>query len=307
MIRLALASLLALSAASAATCDRACLKTALDQYLAAVLAHNPAAAPLSVGYRQTENAMVRLPGTGLWQSAKALGKLQRRYFDTESGQAGYFGTLEEASGTAIATLRLKVEDRKITEAEWILSRKGDAGIGPQAGRQAAAAFNDSDYLVAHAPAERVVPKGERLSRADLAAITNSYFDGLSVHDGSIIMAHPGCARLENGVLTTQRPVEGGSPTDCTGTGAMVNIFAVTARRYPIVDEEAGAVLALGVFLRKPGVAMRRNMFSEWFFIEQGKIRSIYSSMFYPEQEAIVPNWPPFDGNWPVAPPTAIAK
>jgi hypothetical protein len=25
-------------------------------------------------------------------------------------------------------------------------------------------------------------------------------------------------------------------------------------------------------------------------------------MSYPEQEAMVPNWPPFDGNWPVAPP-----
>src|ERR1700685_3550766 len=285
MIRFALTSLLALSTASAATCDRSCLKATLDQYLAAVVEHNPSAAPLSVGFRQTENSMVRRPGTGLWQSAKALGKLQRRYFDTESGQAGYFGTLEEASGTAIATVRLKVEDHKIAEAEWILSRKGDPGIGPQAGRQAAAAFNDSDYLIAHPPVERTVPRSERVSRADLLGITNSYFDGLTAHDGSIIIAHPGCMRLENGVLTTQRPVESGIPADCTGTGAMVNIFAVTARRYPIVDEEAGAVLALGVFQRKPGVAMRRNMFSEWFFIEQGKIRSIYSSMFYPEQDA----------------------
>src|ERR1700733_13999904 len=114
MIRFALTSLLALSTASAASCDRACLKATLDQYLAAVVEHNPAAAPLSVGFRQTENAMVRRPGTFLWQSAKALGKLQRRYFDAESGQAGYFGTLEEASATTIATaivtLRLKVED-----------------------------------------------------------------------------------------------------------------------------------------------------------------------------------------------------
>jgi hypothetical protein len=63
---------------------------------------------------------------------------------------------------------------------------------------------------------------------------------------------------------------------------MANIFAVTARRYPIVDEEAGAALGLVLFERKPGVAMRRNLLSEWFFIEQGKIRSIYASMFYPE-------------------------
>jgi hypothetical protein len=80
---------------------------------------------------------------------------------------------------------------------------------------------------------------------------------------------------------------------------MRNIFAVVARRFPIVDEETGVALGLGVFLRKPGVAMRRNVFSEWFLIERGKIQSIYSSMFYPEDDALVPNWPPYDGNWPV--------
>jgi hypothetical protein len=57
-----------------------------------------------------------------------------------------------------------------------------------------------------------------------------------------------------------------------------------------------------LFERKPGVAMRRNLLAEWFYIEQGKIRSIYAAMYYPEQEAMVPNWPPYDGNWPVAPP-----
>jgi hypothetical protein len=293
---------LTLVSASAAPCDRACLKATLDQYLNAVMEHNPAAAPLSLGFRQTENAMVKRTGTGLWQTAKALGKLQRRYFDPESGQAGYFGTLEDASGTAIATLRLKVDDRKITEAEWVLSRKGDPGLGPLGGGQANAAYNDTDYLIAHPPGERVVPKTERISRADLVAIANSYFDGLSAHDGTIILAHPGCVRVENGSLTTQRPIQGGGSSDCTSNGAMANIFAVTARRYPIVDEEAGVVLGLVLFERKPGVAMRRNLLSEWFYIEQGKIRSIYASMYYPDPEAMAPNWPPFDGNWPVAPP-----
>jgi hypothetical protein len=302
MLRFILFSAMALGSAYGAGCDRACLKATLDQYLNAVLQHNPAAAPLSTGFRQTENAMARRPGTGVWQSAKALGKLQRRYFDTESGQAGYFGTLEEETGTSVVTVRLKVEDHKIAEAEWYLARKGDPGIGTGAGAQANAAFHDPDNLIAHPPAERVVPKAERLSRADMAAITNSYFDGLTAHDGSLIIAHPGCIRLENGFQTTQRKGPNGELTDCTSPGAMANIFAVTARRVPIVDEEAGVALGLGVFERKPGVAMRRNAFSEWFVIEQGKIRAIYSSMFYPEQEAMTPNWPPFDGNWPVAPP-----
>ncbi len=293
--------ILALGSAYGAGCDRACLKTTLDQYLNAVLQHNPSAAPLTVGYRETENAMVRRPGSGLWKSAKALGKVQRRYLDTESGQAGYFGTLEEESGTDIVTVRLKVDDRKISEAEWFVSRKGDAGIGVSAGAQANAAFHDPDYLAAHPPMERVVPKNERLSRADMVAITNSYFDGLTAHDGTLIIAHPGCVRLENGVATTQRKLPSGEMTDCTSNGAMANIFAVTARRVPIVDEEAGVALGLGVFERKPGVAMRRNLFSEWFVMEQGKIRAIYSAMMYPEQDAMAPNWPPYDGNWPVAP------
>lgn len=302
MLRLTILGLLAMAGAQGATCDRACLKSTLDQYLNAVTAHNPSAAPLSVGFRETENAMVRRPGTGLWQSMKGLGKLQRRYLDAESGQAGYFGTIEEEAGPAIATVRLKVDDRRITEAEWVISRKGDPGLGSAGGQQANAAYNDVDYLVAHPPAERVIPKGERLSRADLIAITNSYFDGLSAHDGTLIIAKQGCVRIENGRLTTQRDLPGGGSSDCTSNGAMANIFAVTARRYPLVDEEAGVVLGLVLFQRKPGVAMRRNLLSEWFFIDQGKIHSIYASMYYPAQDAMAPNWAPFDGNWAVAAP-----
>ena len=68
-----------------------------------------------------------------------------------------------------------------------------------------------------------------------------------------------------------------------------------------VLEQAGAVLGLALFQRYPGVAMRRNLLAEWFYIEQGKIRSIYAAMYYPDAEAMIPNWPPFDGNWPVQP------
>jgi len=60
-----------------------------------------------------------------------------------------------------------------------------------------------------------------------------------------------------------------------------------------------------VFLRKPGTPTRRNAFSEWFAIENYKIRSIYSAMFCPSPEAPVPNWPLYDGNWPL--PVALAS
>jgi hypothetical protein len=48
------------------------------QYLKALVQHDFGKAPLSVGFRETENAVVTLLGAGLWQSATALGNLDRR-------------------------------------------------------------------------------------------------------------------------------------------------------------------------------------------------------------------------------------
>ena len=239
----------------------------------------------------------------MWQSANALGKLDRRYYDPVTGQAGYFGIIEEDAGMAIATLRLKVEDEEITEAEWVISRFDASGIGPGAGGQADHAYHDPDYLLAHPPPPvTIVEPSQRLSRTDLIAVTNSYFDGLSARTGKLIIANPGFVRVENGFSTTQRPLEGGGQSDCTSEGAMRNIFAVTDRRYPVVDEEAQAVLGLVMFQRFPGVPFRRNLLSEWFYIEGGAIQSIYASMYYPAPDAMAPNWPPYAGNWAVPPP-----
>ena len=140
-VRLSSCFLIVLSAAfnlfaAGADCDRACLKNTLDQYLGAVIKHDPSAAPLMVGFRQTENAIVVRTGTGVWKTATALGKIQRRYLDPVSGQAGYFGIIEESGNLAIATLRLKVENRKITEAEWIIAPRRFRFERPSTGRPA---------------------------------------------------------------------------------------------------------------------------------------------------------------------------
>src|SRR5690348_628109 len=90
--------------AAANDCDRTCLKGALDQYLNAVVKHDPAAAPLFVGFRQTDNAVVVRQGTGVWKTVTALGKVQRRYLDPASGQAAYFGLVEEGSEPVIVTV-----------------------------------------------------------------------------------------------------------------------------------------------------------------------------------------------------------
>jgi hypothetical protein len=316
------------------SCDRACLRQALDSYLTAVTKHDPAGAPLMPGFRQTENAVVVRPGTGVWKTVTGLGGVQRRYLDPVSGQAAFFGVVQEGSNSAIVTVRVRVEDRKITEAEWYLARPGDPGLnGPaQPGRGPANLFNP-DALAMNPPPERVVPKGQRLSRQSLIAIVNSYFDGITTHDGSIVLAHPGCNRTENGTLMTgagrrgggagrgaaaqagapsaataqpaapppasPQPSRGEGGSDCVSGFANQNTQLVAARRFPVADEEANVVLATAVFLRRPGSPTPRNVFSEWFVIDEGKIRSIYSAMFYPPPELPVPNWPPYEGNWPL--------
>jgi hypothetical protein len=290
----------------------------LDQYLGAVVKHDPSAAPLIIGFRQTENAINVAPGGGVWKTVTGLGKMQRRYFDPVSGQAGYYGLIEEGGTTALATVRLRVQNRKLTEAEWYLARENDPGLqGPrQPGRPPANLLN-VNYLIANPPPERVVPRDKRLTRDELIAIVNTYFDGITSHDNSVVLTHPGCGRAENGSPApagrflppapgAAPPAPGAPVRDCVAGLADFNLSMVVARRIPLVDEEAQAVLGMAVFIRRPGSPTPRNVFSEWFYIDEGRIRVIYTSMFYPPPTLAVPNWPPYDGNWPL-PATTVPE
>ena len=326
------AALAAPSSAQAQSCDRACLRTMLDQYLTAVIKHDPAAAPLVVGFRQTENAINTRPGQGVWKTVTGLGKVQRRYLDPVSGQAGYYGTVEEGSETPIVTVRVKVENRKITEAEWMLARANDPGLaGARQPGGPPANLHNPEYLTANPPPDRVVPRNQRTDRDSLIRIVESYFDAITSHDGSVALTHPGCGRVENGSPAPagaflppaprgQGPGRGGAApaagrgappagqgaaqpgpgsNDCVANLQNFNLSMVVARRTPIVDEEAQVVLAYAVFIRRPGSPTPRNVFSEWFNVEDGRIKTIYTAMFYPSPELAVPNWPPFEGNWPL--------
>jgi len=304
------------SASAQEACDRACLRTMLDQYLNAVIKHDPAAAPLVVGFRQTENAINVRPGNGVWKSVTALGAVQRRYLDPVSGQAAYYGTMEESGGTAIVTVRVRVEGRRLTEAEWYLARADDPGLnGPRQPGRPPANLHNPDYLSKNPPPDRVVPVNQRSDRATLVRIVNSYFDAITSHDNSVAMTHPGCGRVENGSpapagrflppnASATPPAGQAAPpananNDCVSGLANFNLSMVVARRTPVVDEEAQVALGYAVFIRRPGSPTPRNVFSEWFVIDEAKIRTIYTAMFYPSPELAVPNWPPYDGNWPL--------
>jgi hypothetical protein len=302
-----------------AACDRSCLGEALDRYLAAVVAHDPARAQLVHGFRQTENAINVAPGQGVWQSVTALGAVQRKYFDPVTGQAGYYGTVMEGEEPAIVTVRLRVENRALTEAEWYIARANDPGLGgPRQPGAAPANLHDPEYLAQNPPPQRVVPAAERVDRATLGRIVDSYYDAITSHDGSIALTHKGCGRAENGHpapggdFLPPAPPRGNQPAaqgpqqpgvgsrDCVTGLENFNLAMVVARRTPLIDEEAQMVLATGVFIRRPGSPTPRNVASWWFVIDEGKIRTTYTAMFYPPPGLAVPNWPPYDGNWPLA-------
>ncbi len=292
----------AASAQSPAPCDRACLGDKLDRFLDAVVAGDPSRAPLAIGFRQTQNSVLTAAGAGVWQTMTAIGPVQRRYFDPVTGNAAFFGVVTDGGEPAVASLRVRVEDGAITEGEWHIAHKGDPGIS---GVGSEVLF-DIDKLVASPPPERVVPPAERLPRDALVRIVNSYFDALVAGNGRTVLAHGGCSRFENGFEVTGRPIRSGDPNDgfegrgdCTSGYASLAVALVAARRYLLIDEEAQVVVMSAIFIRKPGDARRRNHFMEVFGIDGGKIRSVHAAMFYAAPDLPLPNWPPYEGNFPL--------
>jgi hypothetical protein len=274
------AALAAPNSAAAESCDRACLTDTLNRYLDAVLKHDPSAAPLAADFRYTENADVVRPGEGIWRTASGLGKVQRRYVDPVNGQAVYFGHLEENGVLEVASLRIRVVDRKITEGELVVGRKSDITF-------------DAEGLSAAPPPDGPVSSSARSSRKEMVTAANSYFDGIEHHDSSRVFSYPGCVRIENGVKVTGRPIPNAAPgkpatTDCSNNLEVFQstISQVAHRRFPVVDEEAGVVLGMGVFNRPPGAKRSdgsiypRNLLTEIFFVENGRIRAIYAAMHY---------------------------
>jgi len=105
-------------------CDRACLEKYVDQYMDAMLAHQPSKTLFTDNVRFTENG-VQLPfgNEGLWASMVGKGTYKFYIPDVETQQVAFIGTAREETQTpgagkpvAIA-LRLKIQNGLISEAE----------------------------------------------------------------------------------------------------------------------------------------------------------------------------------------------
>ncbi len=223
-----------------ARCDRACLEGLVDQYLAALAAHDPSRLPLAKSVKYTENGQMLKLGDGIWGPAGSQGGYRLIVADPEAGQVGCLTVVEENGHPAIVGLRLKVADRLISEIEAIIARKAhDAWVKPEG-------------LIDHPILREALAPSERRSRAEMIAITNSYFEGLEQATDRLTPFAPNCTRVENGNVTANNP-EGPSPIhkmtagEQFATGFSKFITHIRERRFPVVDEERGLVFAIIFF------------------------------------------------------------
>jgi hypothetical protein len=231
---LALAFLSAAGAlhASPADCDRDCLRGFVTQYLDALVAHNPSALPLSEKARFTEDSVEAKIGDGLWKTATRLGGYRQDVLDTRQGIAASEVIVEESGSPALLALRLKVENKKITEIETMVTHKQKEG-----------ALFKTDALQTADPKMLAAPdKSQLATRDDAIRIAKLYPAGLKI--GSFVSVDAPFAadayRIENGVVTAG---PGCSRPGCENIKAQKIIehpFITT--RVVAVDEELGIVL-----------------------------------------------------------------
>jgi hypothetical protein len=259
-------------AAAAVACNRQCLIDTTDAYVAALVAHDPAKAPLSDEIKFVENAAKARPGEGLWktivkgpstfvihvpdevnQAAGLLAMMTYMAPPQAPQQASPEERAEIAKGPpveqpVIVAIRLKLDPRgKIVEAEHLLSGVREAQMvnlqSPRSG-----IFTE-------------ISAADRKSHDELIRIGASYYDALDDNNGELAPFAPDCERHENGMITasgqpsTAPAIPGAAATprvarDCReqlNSGTFQYIDRIENRRVFAADPETGLVMGLSHF------------------------------------------------------------
>ena len=239
------------AAQSDAACDRACLTGVLDQYLNAIAANDSKKAPLAPNIKYTENA-ARLPlNEGLWFTAAGLTGYKIVLADPQGSAAAFIGVVTEhmppgqPPRNTILALRIKVSNRRISEAEAVVVRNVNER-------------NMANLKTPRPALLETLPAAQRRPRADLIRISNLYFDAIEQSSGTVAPFDDNCNRLENGMRTAGSPLPGTSGdarpsqrcADGMNSGVFQVITAIKPRRVLVVDEEKGLTFGVYMFQHK---------------------------------------------------------
>ena len=231
------------------TCDYDCLIGMVKEYVQAMADHDLDRLPVADDVIFSENNVVMpLGNEGLWATITGVHDGSMEVADEMTGNTAWFGIIEEHGNPAYLAIRMKVEDQRITEIETVVNRLPDM---PKP-------FGNPE-TVTHDPVwTDILPAEQQRSRERLVAVADGYFNTVELNDGDIFtLFDDDCGRLENGVLTT------GGTTNIPGASNAANIAngcrdqfllgiyrinkRIRHRRYPLIDERRGVVLASGFF------------------------------------------------------------
>lgn len=220
-------------AAAAGACDRACLKGAIDAYLAALLAHDPSRLALTRNVRFTEDTHNLPLGSGFWKTVTGERGYRQDFLDVRSSTAGALVVMLEGDHPVLFVLRLKVVDRRIAEVETMVVHNAKEG-----------AFMDIEALKNPSEAmNRPVPPGQRESRDNAIDIASRYPGGLKI--GSFVRADtafaPDAYRFENGRRMAGPGCTFMPPACVDIKNQRIPTLSEITYRVAVVDEEQGIV------------------------------------------------------------------
>jgi hypothetical protein len=217
-----------------------------EHYLEALEAKDTSRLRLSEEVIFTENNVRLRLGDGLWNTISARRRTyDLKFADLERGQVGWFGVVEEHGFPAMMGLRLALSgEGLITEVETIVVRKVDLSPFPDT-----ETFTRPRTLLLDD-----VPEALRRPRARMISIADGYFDTIQLNDGHLFTDFTDdCDRIENGVKTTNNPEQFAESYPIAALGCAEQFRMghykfddrLRDRRFPLIDEEKGLVLAGG--------------------------------------------------------------
>jgi len=228
-----------------AHCDRACLISVMNDYVAALAAHDPSRVPLAPNVEFVENTKVLHPGEGLWKTAESLPTTFKIYIpDPVSEQVGLLCVMRANNEDIEAGFRLKIRHGEIVAAEHLWA--GD--ITPA----------QMKNLETPRPAFlETVPPAQRNTRAQMLKIAPMYYTAVTTADANNAPFAGDCVRRENGMQTTGNPLPP-HPTarqilgtyGCAAqlkTHVMDYIKRIEPRRVMIADPQTGLVMGFSQF------------------------------------------------------------
>jgi len=275
--------------------DRASLVALMDQYLAALVAHDPAGLPLADNVKMVENTVTLPIGKGLWETSTGAGTTDYKIYvaDPVEGSVGYMGAMEDQGNPIQVGVRLKLENGFISEIDHMVWRiNGPLPEGLKTPRPA---------LI------EPLPDSEKDSREQMVKSAMAYYDAIEQNDGTVAPFADECQRHEGGIASANNKAPLPKDAEAIGsmaqfgrmkcgeqlsTGVMAYITDINQRRVAAVDEEMGLVMIFSMFNHDgepdplpiknvPGFTERDNIWGQFnvgaahiYKIRNGKIYEI---------------------------------